>query len=70
MRWSESLGKAVSDGSMGRALPSPDITLGLKVEFEEIDVVFECVTVVEAADEACVVGRNGDGVGRSLIDET
>lgn len=44
--------------------------LGLKVEFDDVDGAIECVPIVEAADVGGAVGENGEGVGRSLIDET
>lgn len=47
-----------------------DVAAGLSVEVEDIDGAVECVAMMVPADGAGIVGANGDGVGRSLIDET
>jgi hypothetical protein len=53
------------------AIPlSVDVVLGLRVEFDDIDGATECVPIVDVADAGGTVGENGEGVGRSLIDET
>jgi hypothetical protein len=51
-------------------LLSPEFVLGLKVEFDDVDGAIECVTLVEPAETGAAIRENGEGVGRSLIDET
>jgi hypothetical protein len=51
-------------------LLNPDVVLGLKVELDDVDGAIECVPIVDAADVDGAIGENGEGVGRSLTDET
>lgn len=64
------MGRAPSDGSAEGALLNPDVVLGLTVEFEDVDGAIGCVPLVDAADVEGAAGENGEGVGRSLTDET
>ena len=64
------MGSAPSVDSVEAVLLSVGVVLGLRVEFDDIDGVTECVPIVGTADVGGAVCKNGEGVGRSLIDET
>jgi hypothetical protein len=64
------VGRALSDGSAGGTPLSPDTVLGLKVEFVEVEGAIECPPVVKVPVADAVVREKGDGIGRSLTEDT